>query len=196
MRAQLLSVGLSLASYVSQLRLWQKFCTMRQIDLVPAQERHVLEYIGLFDNGRSAAKYVCALRFLHDLLLASRQGVDAASVRRALQGLLKAAPPVRQAPAISPDEAARISAAAFRRGDVDFALVAVLSSAFLFRVGNECLPLEFSGTHSRLSTTQVEGRSAIRVELASRKNAPGGAVLTRPCSCRGGQVEVVRALVL
>ena len=63
--------------------------------------------------------------------------------------------------------------------------MATLASAFMFRVASECLPLEFQGPHSSCAIVLVEGREALRVHLASRKNAPGGASLVRPCVCHG-----------
>lgn len=102
-QAQLKSVGKSLKSYLSELRAWRAFVHMRGVPGLPASERSVLEYLGLFRNGRSAAQYVAALRFLHDVCMMSREGTDAKSVKRALLGLTKATPPCKRAHAILPE---------------------------------------------------------------------------------------------
>jgi hypothetical protein len=188
-QAQLKSVGKSFKSYISELRAWRAFVHMRGVPGLPASERSVLEYLGIFRNGRSAAQYVAALRFLHDVCMLSREGTDAKSVKRTLLGLTKATPPCKRAHAIPPEHSAELAATASARGDPDFALMATLSSAFLFRVASEMLGLEFKGEHSVCRLVTVDGRRALRVELASRKNAPNGAVLTRPCTCPEGSVR-------
>lgn len=184
-QAMLASIGKhTLRAYTSEVKLWCEFCTLHRIRPVPAKVASVLQYLALFRNGRSAVKYICALRFFHDFNVASREGTDAPAVRRALLGKMKSTAPLRKAPSISPEDSAKLSRCAFDRHDPNFALIATLASAFMFRVPNELLPLQFAGPHSTCTVTRVDGRSVVRIWLASRKNAPDGAVLSRPCVCQ------------
>ena len=180
------TIGSSLASYISKLKLWITFCAFVGSASIGPSEATVLRFVALFRNGRSAAGYVTAVRWLHDWARVPITAWDTRSLAQVLRGAVKLSDPVHKAPAITWPIVRLLVRRATTDGDPDFALMCVFASAFLLRVPDELLPMCFSdlGRHSALTVENPHGATpSLRLELRSRKNLPGGAVLLRGCLC-------------
>ncbi len=151
-------------------------------------ELTVLRFLGMFRNGRSAAKYITAVRFLHQCAGSQSKNLYSDRVLRALQAAKGNAPPPRRANAIHLGNARDVASLAWARHEPVTATQSVLAYIFGFRVQNELMPVEWdalpSGGHSSLRLYPgAQGRPMLEVSLRSRKNEPTGAVLVRPCTC-------------
>ena len=96
----------------------------------------------------------------------------------------------KQAPAIGWNSVRALILVVSRRRDWETAAAYGLSSSFLFRSIDECIPLEWdgleSGGHSQITFASSRlGRRSVIVDLRSSKNARFGARLERACPATG-----------
>ena len=195
------SIRKSSSTYASEISLWVTYCCCRGVSPIGeclslryppefqgVSELTVLRFLGLFRNGRSALKYVTAVRYLHQVSGAPTRALYSDRVCRALQAAKMIAPPVKRAIALQCDTVRSIATFAWSRNENDLATQCILAYQFGFRVLDELLPLEWDGLdtggHSSvLMYTARNGRPLCKVKLDSRKNEPHGAELVRACTC-------------
>ena len=179
------SIERSVRVYVSELRCWMAFCSMLEVPCLPATELTALRFLAAFRNGRSACKYIAALKWFHDW---RRTPIDAwctRALKQRLRGLVKVTAPLRQSRPLRWPDVRRLVREAQLQGKQDFALLCTLSSAFLLRVPSEALGLCFDRPlqHSALSIQTEGGRPVLVLSLRRRKNMPQGSILRRACCC-------------
>ena len=188
------SIECSAEQYASRMTSWLLFCRFVRKSPLPADLLTVLRFVSTFANGRSAATYVTALRFLHHRFLQPTSAWDGGALAALLRGSKKLTPPPQRAEAISFEFAEAMATIALARREHDEHLLIVWSFNFGFRVQSEALPLCFDsvevGGHSSVDLVQVQatGATVLRVMLRRRKNAPNGAILSRPCICARSQM--------
>jgi hypothetical protein len=175
----------SLDTYISELRCWKRFCELLGVSPLPATSQTVKRFIGIFRNGRSARKYVQAVRWAHDYLELDISAWDTRSLAQVLRGSEKLTGELRKAKGVRWDLLRRLVQFSIRFGRRMQAVIYVLAAAFLFRVPSELLPLLFDNLqqHSQVREITVEGRPALEISLLKRKNRPQGSVLVRACTC-------------
>ena len=189
------AVQKSAASYASKVKLWLAFCDTLGTDPLGATSADVLRYLCLFQNGDSAGGYLTAIRWLYmhnhvrplwdDTWCRSLYAQRIAGIKKTFQ------PARKQSPGIMRDLQSELSRVAWADGSPDESLAYCLGREFGFRMQSECFPLQFSGLpggHSSVKLRPAAGlsRSALEVALASRKNAPDGAIMVRFCTCPAG----------
>ena len=106
----------------------------------PATERTVKRFVAIFRNGRSAQKYITALRWAHDFLSLAIDAWDTRSLGQVLAGAVKLTAAVRQAKKIRWALLRTLVQFSYDRGRRMQGAIYVLAAVFLFRVASECLP--------------------------------------------------------
>ena len=191
------SIRKSVQTYAAEISLWISFCAASGVSplgpvvgtkFAGASEETALRFLGLFRNGRSAGKYLTAVRALHDFARAPCTELSTRAIHRALAGAQKLTPPPHHAFALRRIVVRRVTDLAWLRNENDTALMGILAYNFGFRVGDELMPLCWDdppneGHSSCTFTSAPNGRPLFTVSLRSRKNEPYGAELTRPCTC-------------
>ena len=176
------------------------FTEFMGVEIVPVSEAVVTAYVTLFQNGRSAEKYVTAIAWICDFLgypvddsklmtvRGSREWIPAwrtRSLKQLLNGLKRSSPAVKKAVGISWETTQGLYRLASARGKHDFAAAVVLASTCLLRVKNELFPLEFDDVqrHSRVRVLREGETTYLQIDFKSRKNRPEGATVKRNCTC-------------
>jgi hypothetical protein len=181
------AVRKSAGSYLSEIGSFLWFCKLFQIEPLNVTERDMCRYVLIHRNARSAEGYLTAVRWLFRACFrpVSWSGESLAQV---LRGLAKGTPDLKKAPSIDWDSTRGIVRVARASRDFEQGFAYVLSSQFSLRVPSECLPLCFNSrlTHSRVFVESKDGRQFLCLDLKSRKNAPNGELLKRPCICKPG----------
>ena len=144
-------------------------------------------FSAVFSNGATFSHYVSHVRFGMRLLGLSwsiDHAISSALFRGARKFHMK-----HELPRLLHQDVLQLVTRALRGGHLELARLMAVARAFLFRVENECFPLQTNGRgnfafdslcwHSQVK--QIPG--GVEVHLRSRKNSPEGAILTRSCSC-------------
>jgi hypothetical protein len=165
--------------------------------LPPRSEADAARFLGAFDNGRTASNYCSSVYWACESALSLWCGwrTDALTVK--IRGLRKRA--ARQATTagfanvLLEEDMKGVVAKADVSGTMVYPVFALTASQCLFRVQSECIPLEVGAPTEvgrlplgRHSAVYIEGESTAAVahfDLDKRKNLPGGAHLSRPCTC-------------
>ena len=186
------SIMKSMATYRSEMKAWYNFVKWSDTGLyLQPPVDLVLAYVAMFANQDSAAKYVSALRWAHHYARLPTASFDTQSLAQALSGGRKLLPSKRPFTYVTWDMAEKLVQRAKAEGEEEQAALYALSANFLPRLRDELLPLRMDDleTHSSVEIVQCGAAGgeipALRISLLSRKNAPGGAQLTRRCLCSG-----------
>ena len=186
------SIMKSMATYRSEMKAWYNFVKWSDTGLyLQPPVDLVLAYVAMFANQDSAAKYVSALRWAHHYARLPTASFDTQSLAQALSGGRKLLPSKRPFTYVTWDMAEKLVQRAKAEGEEEQAALYALSANFLPRLRDELLPLRMDDleSHSMVEIVQCgaagEELPALRISLLSRKNAPGGAQLTRRCLCSG-----------
>jgi len=182
------SVRRSADTYCSEIASFLWYCDIFALDPLSVSEREMIRYVCVHRNSRSAGGYLTAVRWLYDACAAPIQW-DGRTLALTIRGLGKSTAPIKRAPPISWDFARGAVRSARLAREFEHSFAYVLSSSFSLRVLSECLPLCFDSplVHSRVFVERGAGKAVLVVELTSRKTAPQGEVLKRPCICAAGR---------
>ncbi len=189
------TIAQSAPSYLSELRMYNEYCKTFNIDPFAITLEQICRYLSLFRNGYSAEKYLGAIRWAYryvhqtndsmlycgsvkQLLVGSRKATELSGLRRKFSFLT----------VIEIEQMIMLA-----RGTIEFDIAALfaLSFSFLARVRNELLNVEWGqdsnwqrneGMDKNYILLKTEP-SSVELHLATRKNAPKGAVLKRLCLC-------------
>ena len=143
-----------------------------------------------FENGDTFAQYVSHLRFAHRVL--SLPDIESPSILSSIIRGLRKDQPRRPRPRLAGDTLDRVIGLAVEEGDLKAARAYAVAYSFLFRCRDELFGLQIDGRsspqryHSHIVFDDSAEPPSVIVHLASRKNAPQGAVISRPCVCRAG----------
>jgi len=142
-----------------------------------------------FDNGDTLQNYASHLNFAHRILsLPEMKYRDI--INSIIRGSRKDQTRRVKPRAVGPD-LDRLVGMAISEGDLLGARAYVIAYSFLFRCGDELFNLQLDGrdsegdyhSHIIFEKKSLSGPASAAVHLASRKNAPGGAIISRPCLC-------------
>ena len=142
-----------------------------------------------FDNGDTLQNYASHLNFAHRILsLPEMKYRDI--INSIIRGSRKDQTRRVKPRAVGPD-LDRLVGMAISEGDLLGARAYVIAYSFLFRCGDELFNLQVDGrasdgdhhSHIIFEKKSPSGPASAAVHLTSRKNAPGGAVISRPCLC-------------
>ena len=144
-------------------------------------------FSAMFSNGATFSHYVGHLRFGMRLLGVSwaiDPSISAALFRGARKFHVRA-----DLPRLLQKDVLSLVVRALRSGNLEVARIMVVARAFLFRVENECFPLQTDGKGSLPFESRAwhsvitASRDGVEIQLRSRKKAPDGDVLRRQCTC-------------
>ena len=148
-----------------------------------------------FDNGDTLQNYASHLNFAHRILsLPEMKHRDI--INSIIRGSKKDQTRTVKPRAAGPD-LDRLVNMAISEGDLLAARAYVVAYSFLFRCGDELFNLQLDGresgddyhSHVIFEEKSPSGPASATVHLASRKNAPGGATISRPCLCSGNRLS-------
>ena len=211
--ALLVAAPKALPSIASALRWWHRFAVdVLNIDasstLSPLYEDHVIMYTCIFRRSGTRKNYLSGLRF--GCRVANVEfDWDTPRLHQAMRGVarrtLLLSKPRRRIPRDLPLSLVRHVRS---EGDYEESCSHAFAFTFLFRVENECLPLEVgspfdSEAHcqslpfGRHSACWLESNELV-VRLKTRKNKIRGATLRRACVCNGApfSCEICPVLIL
>ncbi len=144
-------------------------------------------FSAMFSNGATFSHYVGHLRFGMRLLgisWAVDPSISAALFRGARKFHVRA-----DLPRLLQKDVLALVVKALRSGNIEVARLMVVARAFLFRVENECFPLQSDGRGSLPFESRAWHsvitvfKTGVEIQLRSRKNAPDGDLLRRQCTC-------------
>lgn len=190
MLLQLQSIRASYNNTVSGLRAWGDFCNAVYplSPHFPACDSSIMAFACIFRNPGTFSQYHHHIRKGEDLLRIV--SVVSSRVVGALKRGLNAPHVARPMPRLHRADVRRLVAVAVDEEDYAAARLYVACYSFLFRVANECLPLQANG-RAGISDSDTRWHSQVEVAggvatvtLRSRKNSRSGAVLIRRCGCR------------
>ena len=164
-------------------------------DLLPNVKHSLVSLVAFrlwanhFDNGDTLQNYASHLNFAHRILsLPEMKYRDI--INSIIRGSKKDQTRRVKPRAVGPD-LDRLVSMAISEGDLLGARAYVIAYSFLFRCGDELFNLQVDGrdsegdyhSHIIFEERSLAGPASASVHLASRKNAPGGAIISRPCLC-------------
>ena len=144
-----------------------------------------------FDNGDTLQNYVAHLNFAHRIL-SLPEIKDREIINSVIRGARKDQTRRIKPRVVGPD-LDRLVDRAISEDDLLGARAYVIAYSFLLRCGDELFNLQIDGrdsgdyhSHVVFSKKSPSGPASATIHLASRKNAQGGATISRPCLCGKG----------
>ena len=184
LRARISSIAASWKQYRAGLRCWVNFLRtcFPGTPTTVMLDTHVQAFASLFENPDTLTNYLSHVRWGFRLLNLDCE--PSVRLGRALCAGPRRYRPVGPRPSVSSAQVALLVQAALADEDRLSALAYILAYSFLLRVQSELFPLQRDGRsaadwHSWCSLSPSCGVLHFR----SRKNAPGGDSITRPCVC-------------
>ena len=164
----------------------------------PLCDTSVSGFAVLFRNPGTLAQYIGHAR-KGEALLQVEPNLSVrlfASINRAVRAFHVPAPMPRfRGPAVK-----KLLMLALQEGDIEATRLYIPAYGFLFRVVDECLPIQMDG-RSRLHQDDPNWHSQVRISqshtavvLRTRKNARSGAIIKRRCLCGGRKGLFLRGL--
>lgn len=190
---------LSLNATVSHLKCWRE-CSMEVLGyakactLPPRSSQHMLMFINIFHNGKSAVNYVGSVRWAGKMRELD-ESWDQPIVIQVLRGskkmtlrLLGAKLDLRKV--LTDDTVSRLVVLSDNLGTREWSEFLLMGWEYLMRIQSECIPLECGCSEeatqlslSRHSTVFHDGNGNLVVRWTRRKNRPRGSLLRRKCVC-------------
>ena len=189
------TIAKSTKTYMSEIKTFQSFCETFDIEPFQISEGELIRFLTIFRNGFSAQKYLQAIRWFFTFCRQKSGGdvLFSKSVLQVLKGHKKQTElsGVRKKFSfLAPEQIRDMIQSAMTSNDFGAAAAFCLSFNFLARVKDELLPVVFgmgadwAREHPRANFFRlVPDPPSLVLFLASRKNCPKGAELTRRCLC-------------
>ena len=189
------TIAQSLPSYLSELRMYNEYCKTFNLKPFEITLEELCRYLSLFRNGYSAEKYLQAIRWAYRYVRQTNDSIlYSGTVKQLIVGSRKATEVSglrRKFSFLTVPEIEQMIGLARATNEFDIAALFALSFSFLARVRNELLNVVWGQNIQWQRDVGLNHNyillksnpSSIELHLATRKNAPKGAVLKRQCLC-------------